>query len=67
MVKATRFNGKELYINPHQIEFMEKTPDTILTMFSDRKLIVVESPEEIIDRIIEYRKKIGVMGNETAF
>jgi len=67
VVKATRFNGKELYINPHQIEFMEKTPDTILTMFSDRKLIVVESPEEIIDRIIEYRKKIGVMGNETAF
>ena len=67
MIKVTRFNGKELYINPHQIEFMEKTPDTILTMFSDRKLVIAESPEEIIDRIIEYRKKIGVTGNETAF
>ena len=67
MIKVTRFNGKELYINPHQIEFMEKTPDTILTMFSDRKLVVSESPEEIIERIVLYRKSIGIMGNDTTF
>jgi flagellar protein FlbD len=67
MIKITRFNGKELYINPHQIEFLEKTPDTIVTMFSDRKFVVTESPEEILERIVEYRKRIGLLGNETLF
>ena len=64
MIKVTKFNGGEFYINPHLMEFMESTPDTIIRMMSDRKIIVKESPEEIKKLIIEYRRTIGLIGND---
>ena len=60
MIKVTRLKGKEFYVNPHQIEFMEETPDTVITLLSEKKIVVSESVEEIIDRIVEYRKKLGL-------
>ena len=65
MIKLTRLNGSQLYVNPHQIEFMESMPDTIIKMLSERKIIVKESCEEIIEMIVQYRKEIGLIGNET--
>ncbi|MDH5681370.1 MAG: flagellar FlbD family protein [Spirochaetota bacterium] len=65
MIKLTRLNDSQLYVNPHQIEFMESTPDTIIKMLSDRKIIVKESCEDIIKMIIAYRKQIGIIGNDT--
>ena len=64
MIKVTRLNGKEYWLNPHQIEYIELTPDVTLTMLSGDKLIVRDSPEDIINRIIEYRRKIGAFKNE---
>ena len=64
MILVTRLNDEELYVNPHQIEFIEEKPDTVIKMVSDRKLIVKESCKEILSRIIDYRRKIGIMGNE---
>jgi len=65
MIKLTRLNDSQLYVNPHQIEFMESTPDTIIKMLSDRKIIVKESCEDVIKMIIAYRKQIGIIGNDT--
>ena len=58
MISVTRINGKELVINAELIEFVESTPDTIITLTTGRKIIVRESPEEVISRVIEYRRKI---------
>ena len=65
MIKLTRLNDSQIYVNPHQIEFMESTPDTIIRMLSDRKIIVKEDCEEVINKIINYRKQIGIIGNDT--
>ncbi|MDH4128217.1 MAG: flagellar FlbD family protein [Spirochaetota bacterium] len=65
MIKVTRLNGSQIYVNPHQIEFMESVPDTIIKMLSERKIIVKEDCEEVINKIINYRKKIGLLGNDT--
>ena len=65
MIKLTRLNDSQLYVNPHQIEFMESTPDTIIKMLSDRKIIVKESCDEVIEMIVNYRKRIGILGNDT--
>ncbi len=53
-------DGKRYWINPHQVEYMEETPDLTLTMLSGKKVVVRESPEEVIARIVAYRRKIGV-------
>jgi len=58
MIKVTRINNSELHINPDLIEFIEETPDTVITMTTGKKLIVQESIEEIKNRIIEYKRKI---------
>lgn len=58
MIKVTRFNEKEFYVNCDLIEFIEETPDTIITTTTGKKLVVTESVEEIIEKIIEYKIKI---------
>ena len=58
MVKVTRINKSVLYINPDLIEFIEETPDTVITMTTGKKLIVLESIADIKESIIEYKRKI---------
>jgi len=53
-------NGVEYWLNPHIIETIEKTPDTTITLVSGKKLVVKEPPEEMLARIIEYRKRLGI-------
>uniref|UniRef100_A0A7C3E1G8 Flagellar protein FlbD n=1 Tax=Gracilinema caldarium TaxID=215591 RepID=A0A7C3E1G8_9SPIR len=64
MIQVTRLDGTEYYINPHQIESIETHPDTTLIMLSGKKVIVREKPQQIIERIIAYRKLIGGFRNE---
>ena len=64
MIQVTRLDGEEYYINPHQIETIETHPDTTMMMLSGKRVVVKESPQEIIERIIVYRRRIGNFGNE---
>lgn len=59
MIKSTRLDGSEFYVSPHQIEIIEQTPDTVLCMISGKRIIVKDSVDELIDRIVEYRNRIG--------
>ena len=59
MIKITRFNHSELVINADLIEFVEQTPDTVITMVTGRKVLVRESAEEITRRVVAYRQDIG--------
>lgn len=58
MIYVTRFDGSVLYVNPHQIEFMEETPDLVITMLSGRKVLTKDSYETVLNRIVEYRTRI---------
>jgi flagellar protein FlbD len=65
MIKVTRLDGMEYFLNPHQIESIEVHPDTTLVMLTGKKIIVRESVDEIIRRIEEYRRRIfPSMGEE---
>jgi flagellar protein FlbD len=64
MIKVTRLNEIEYFINPHQIESIEVHPDTTLLMLSGKHVVIRESVEEVIKRIVEYRRQIGAFKNE---
>ena len=64
MIKVSRLNGKEYYINPHQIESIELNPDTTMLMLSGKHVVVKEGIDDIISRIVEYRRRIGGFKNE---
>jgi flagellar protein FlbD len=52
MIKVTRINKIDsFWINEDQIEIMEETPDTILSMVSGRKYAVAETAAEIAEKI----------------
>jgi flagellar protein FlbD len=57
MIKVTRLNGKEFVVNAEQIEFAEETPDTVITLISGKKIVVNEGIEQVIERVIEYKKR----------
>ncbi|MDZ7373510.1 MAG: flagellar FlbD family protein [candidate division KSB1 bacterium] len=59
MIKVTRLNGKELIINAELIETVEATPDTIITLTTNSKFMVRETPEEIVEKVVEYRRRVG--------
>ncbi len=58
MIKVTRLNGEEFYINPDLIQYIEKTPDTVITLTNDKKVVVREGIEEIIQRIVAFKRQI---------
>ncbi|ADN01866.1 flagellar FlbD family protein [Spirochaeta thermophila] len=64
MIKVTKLDGTVFYVNPHHIEYIELNPDTTLIMLSGKRLVVREDYQTIFDRIIEYRRKIGLFFNE---
>lgn len=59
MIKVTRFNKTTLVINAEIIEFLEATPDTVITLTDGKKIVVVEPVDEIIEKIITYRQMIN--------
>ena len=58
MIKVTRLNGSEFYLNSDLIESLESTPDTVVTLTSKDKWVVQEPPEELVERIKSYRREI---------
>ena len=64
MIEVTRLDGRNYYVNPHQIEYIESNPDTTLIMLSGKRLVVREPYDEIFERIVSYRKLIGAFKNE---
>ncbi|GBU28891.1 flagellar protein FlbD [Treponema sp. R8-4-B8] len=59
MIKVTKLDGTEYYINPHQIECIEIRPDTALVMLSGRNHIVKEEVDTVLERIDEYRRRLS--------
>jgi flagellar protein FlbD len=64
VIKVTRLNGAEYWLNPHVIETLENRPDTTITLINGKKLVVKEKPQEILEAIISYRTRLGILGQE---
>ncbi|NLW47791.1 MAG: flagellar FlbD family protein [Firmicutes bacterium] len=59
MISIKRLNNKEFWLNPHLIETIEATPDTVITLSTGKQLIIKEPVTEVVAKIIKYRKTIG--------
>jgi len=58
VIQVTRFNGSQFYINAEMIQMVESTPDTVISLSNNVKVVVKEPPEVIVDRIVAYRRRI---------
>ena len=55
MIKVTRINDSEIIINSDLIEFVESSPDTIISLIDGKKIIVKETPDEIVQKVAQFR------------
>jgi flagellar protein FlbD len=58
MIHVTRINHVPLVLNSDLIEHIETTPDTIISLTTGQKFIVLESADEVIRRVIAFRRQI---------
>ncbi len=56
MIQVTRLNNTEFVVNAELIETLEATPDTVMTLTTERKYVVRESVDEIIRRVIAFKQ-----------
>jgi flagellar protein FlbD len=56
MIRLTRLNRAELVVNGDLIEHIEMTPDTVISMTTGQRITVLETAEEVIERVIEFRR-----------
>ncbi len=58
MIEVTRLNDKGLMVNCELIQFIEETPDTVITFTDGKKIVVKETKEELVSKVIAYKRKI---------
>jgi len=58
MIKLTRTSGKEFVLNADLIIEVQETPDTVITLTNGKKLLVKDSADDIINKVVTYRQKI---------
>lgn len=58
MIQLTRLNRAPLIVNADLIEHVDVTPDTTIALTNGQKFIVLETAEEVVDKVVEFRKAI---------
>ena len=67
MIQLTRINHVPLVVNSDLIEHIEAAPDTIITMTNGQKLVVLESIDDVVKRVIEFRRAVYAGGKVPDF
>ncbi len=62
MIELTRLNSHPLVLNSDLIKFVEQAPDTVITLLSGEKIVVRESAQDVLQRVVQFRRDI-LQGN----
>ena len=60
MITVTRFDHSDFILNADLIELVEALPDTHITLVTGKKLLVKQTPDEVVARVIEFRRQAGI-------
>lgn len=58
MIHVTRINHMPLVLNSDLIEHIESSPDTIVSLTNGQKLVVLESVDDIVQKVVQFRRSI---------
>lgn len=59
MIHLTRLNGQSLVVNCDLIKYVERAPDTVITLVTGDKMVVLEGVEEVLERVVKFRISIN--------
>lgn len=66
MILLTRLNNRPLVVNSDMIKFIENTPDTVITLVSGEKIVVLETVAEVMDAILNFRCRVAAAAGSLA-
>jgi len=58
MIQLTRLNNQTFMVNSDLIKFVERSPDTVITLITGEKIVVRDSVEQVLERVVEFRRSI---------
>ena len=58
MIWVTRIDGERVLLNDDQILYVEANHDTLLVLASGERMRVLELPDELVDRVAQWRQRI---------
>ncbi len=59
MIAVTRLDGSPILLNADLVEWIERTPDTVIGLVNGERLLVRESPEELVRRLIDFKRAVA--------
>jgi flagellar protein FlbD len=62
VIKLHKLNGLEIVVNAELVETLEGGPETVVHLATGNKLTVTEKADEIIAKVVEYRKAVNSAG-----
>ena len=57
MIKLTRLDGEAFILNADLIKYVERRPDTFITLTGNDRIVVGETPEEVLELVIDYKRQ----------
>jgi len=61
MILLTKINKAQIAVNSDLIQYIEETPDTVITLTNNDKVVVHESMSEIIQKVVQYRRQVNCL------
>src|SRR5271163_2741338 len=58
MIQLTRLNNHPLVVNSDLIKFVEQAPDTVITLVNGDKIVVRESAQDVLERVVQFRRSV---------
>lgn len=62
MIEVTRLDGSAYVLSAHVIETVEATPDTVIRLTTGKSVVVRETVDGVVDRVVAYRRRIAGKG-----
>lgn len=60
MIRLTRLNKQAILLNSDLIKWVENSPDTVITLVTGEKLVVLESCDEIVNEVLQFRRRVSL-------
>jgi flagellar protein FlbD len=58
MIEVTKLNGEAIVVNADHIEIVEAHPDTTLVLRNEKRIVIRDSVDEVVRRVVEYQRSI---------
>jgi flagellar protein FlbD len=58
VIRLTRLNGSEFYLNAEHIQLVEALPDTHILLTNGQSYVVRETVDEVAEAMVAYQRQV---------